>query len=149
MSQVTSVPHSINTETVVSGGLIYQLNLRPNSVIANQGTPPAVMSTYPFQLKFLTAAIKVCAGCRGGYEKGIDGRSAPPPPQDLCLVRKEQYLYYNVVNGRQQYSSLSNVHYHANTNCPRVRCPNFSPNMVEIPDTIKEKLLPEHWLFLI
>ena len=78
----------------------------------------------------------------GGYDKG-------PPPQDLCLVRKEQHLNYNVINGRQQYSNLSNVHYHANANCPRLRCPDFNPNTVEIPDSVRNKLLPEHWLFLI
>ena len=31
--------------------------------------PPAVISNYPFQLKFLTASIKVHAGCRGGYDR--------------------------------------------------------------------------------
>ena len=110
--------------------------------MANQGTLPADISSHPFQLKFLTASIKVCAGCRGGYVRGS-------PPEDLCLVRKEQHLYYNVVNGRQQYSSLSYVQYHANTNCPRLQCPDFNPNTVEIPDSVRDKLLPEHWLFLI
>ena len=119
----------IGAETVVSSGLIYQLNL-------------SVISSHPFQLKFLTPAIKVCAGCRGDYDRGN-------PLHDLCLVRKEQHLYYNVVNGRQQYSSVSNVHYHANTNCPRLRCSGFNPNMIEIPDSVRDKFLPEHWLFLI
>ena len=128
----------IGAEIVVSSGLIYQLNLRPQSTMANQGTLPAVISSHPFQLKFLTTSIKVCAGCRGGYVRGS-------PPEDLCLIRKEQHLYYNVVNGRQQYSSLSNVHYHANTNCPRLRCPDFNPNTVEIPDSVRDKLLPEHF----
>ena len=64
------------------------------------------------------------------------------------LVHREQHLYYNVVNCKQQLSSLSNVHYHANTTCPRSRFPDFNPHSVEVPDDMKSKLQPEHWIFL-
>ena len=84
-----------------------------------------VTSNCPFEIKFLTPAIKVCAGCRKGYARASDGKNCLPPPNDLCLVHKEQHLYYNVPNGWQQLSSLSNVHYHANVECPKVRVTNF------------------------
>lgn len=64
-----------------------------------------MVASYPFQVKFLTPAIKICAGCRKGYLRSEDGRA--PPPLDICLVHKEQHLYYNVVNAKQQLSSLS------------------------------------------
>ena len=139
----------------VSTGQISNLNYQcsPLQILPSQlpsqltSPPPTVTSNQPFQLKFLTPQIKVCAGCRDGYARVTDGKSCLPPPHDLCLVHKEQHLYYNVVNGRQQFSSLSNVHYHANPNCPRARFPNFNPLHVQIPEEIKEKLLPTHWLF--
>lgn len=92
--------------------------------------------------------VKVCAGCRGSYCRAADGKSPPSPPLDIILVRKEQHLYFNNVTVQQQLSAPSNVHYHANMVCPRLRCPNFDPNKVEVPDDVKEKLLPVHWLFL-
>ena len=39
--------------------------------------------------------------------------------------------------------------YHANLSCPHQRCPNFDPNAVEVPDDVKAKRLPVHWLFLV
>ena len=108
-----------------------------------------VISASSFQVKFLTALIKVCAGCRNGYQHEPDEKGLPSPPYDLCLVRKEQHLFYNVVTGRQQLSALKNVHYHPNLACPKARCPSFDSSQVQIPNEIKEKLLPEHWLFLL
>ena len=69
---------------------------------AAQGTKHAtVVVIQPFQVKILTPAIKICAGCQNGYAWGEDG------PLDLRLVHKEQHLYYNVVNGKQQLSYLN------------------------------------------
>ena len=71
----------------------------------------------PFEVKFLTGYIKICAGCRDGYACS----KSLPAPLDLCLVHKKQHVYYNVVNNRQQLSSPSNVHYHADVNCVKLR----------------------------
>ena len=114
---------------------------------ASQGrVHPTVIASQPFEVKILTLAIKICAGCRNGYARGEDGMA--PPPLDLCLVQKEQHLYYNVVNARQQLSSLSNVHYHANTTCPRMRFPDFNPCTVHVPQEVKERLQSLHRSFL-
>lgn len=122
--------------------------MTPTQTCRDPGTPP-IVSAGQFQLKFLTPAINVCAGCRGGYSRAADVKSPPTLPYDLVLVRKEQHLYYNVVLGRQQCSSTMNVHYHANAVCPRFRCPTFDSSKIEIPSDVRARLLSEHWLFLI
>ena len=109
---------------------------------------PLVTSRYPFDIKFLTPAIKVCAGCRSGYARAPDGKNYPAP-HNLCLVHKEQHLYYNTVNVRQQLSSLSNVHYHANVKCPKIRFTNFDPRSVRIPDDVRAKLMEIHKKYLL
>ena len=54
---------------------------------AQQSTSPSVVtSNGPFEVKFLTPAIKI-------YKRAPDGKSCFPPPYDLCLVHKEQHLY--------------------------------------------------------
>ena len=84
---------------------VISLSSRTRSIIGNVG---------PFQLKFLTALVKVCAGCRGACSRAADGKPPPPPHMDIILVRKEQHLYFNNVTGWQQLSAPSNIHYHAN-----------------------------------
>ena len=132
---------------------IGQFSLNPSSPLPNlqaqqSSLSPVVTSNCPFEVKFLTPAIKICAGCRKGYARAPDGKGCLPPPNDLCLVHKEQHLYYNIVNGRQQLSSLSNVHYHANVTCSKSRFPSFDPHAVQVPDEIKPKLLEVHKVFL-
>ena len=114
---------------------IGQFSLNPSSPLLNlqaqhSSSSPVVTSNCPFEVKFPTPAIKICAGCRKGYTQAPDGKGCLPPPNDLCLVHKEQHLYYNIVNVRQQLSSLSNVHYHANITCPKIRFPSFDPHAV-------------------
>ena len=113
-----------------------------------QAILPVVTSTYPFDVKFLTPAIRVCAGCRSGYARAPDGKSYLAP-HHLCLVHKEQHLYYNSVNARQQLSSLNNVHYHASVKCPRIWFANFNPRSIRIPDDVRVKLMEVHKKFLL
>ena len=107
---------------------------------------PTIVKAGPFQVKLLTPSIRVCAGCRGGYN-----RDASAPSDYVILVCKEQHLYYNVVTGRQQPSSMMNVHYHAKLSCPRVRC-LLNPAEVEIPEEVGAKLsviyYPDLWDWL-
>ena len=149
---------------MISSNQILQLNVNPSTALStvtikhSEFKSPAEptrsqsiisSSAGPFQLKFLTALVKICAGCRGPYSRAADGKSPPSPPMDIILVRKEQHLYFNNVTGRQQLSTPSNVHYHANLSCPRQRCPDFDPNKVEVPHDVKKRLQPAHWLFLV
>ena len=161
-TNLETVPHpaprpAAPQSPLVSTGQICQLNISPQNMTTPfqyNPQPPNVqqqrnnLSTSPFSIKFLTAAIKICAGCRAGFARAVDGKSCLPPPYDLCLVHKEQHLYYNVVNGRQQLSALNNVHYHANTTCPKARFPAFAPNSVQVPQELISKLKASHWSFL-
>ena len=105
-------------------------------------------SNCSFEIKFLTPAIKICAGCRKGYDRASDGKNCLPSPNDLCLVHKEQHLYYNVLNGWQQLSSLSDVHYHADVECPSVQLADFVASAILVPNDLKHKLLEEHKVLL-
>ena len=107
----------------------------------------AVTSTQPFKINFLTPAIKICAGCQKGYARSEDGKICLPPPFDLRLVHKEQHLYYNVGNGKQQLPSLSNVHYYANVSCPKIWFTEFNPQDVGVPQKLQGKLQQSHRIF--
>ena len=61
------------------------------TIIPNRS--PANISSDLFQVMFLTPSIKVCGGCKKGYNRAADGKSSLPPPHDLCLARKEQHFY--------------------------------------------------------
>ena len=65
------------------------------------GGSPTIVKAGPLQVKLLTPSIRVCAGCRGGYNS-----DASSPSYYVILVGKQQQLYYNVVTGRQQSSSM-------------------------------------------
>ena len=153
---------SCKSAQMIFSNQILQLNVNPSTplstVTINHQAPTQLISPThtqsiigvagPFQLKFSTTLVIVCAGCRETYGRAADGKSPPSPPMDITLVRKEQHLYFNNVTGQQQLSASSNAHYYANLICPRQRCSNFDPNKVEVPNDVKEKLLPAHWLFL-
>ena len=168
MSHALPQSHAFNqlqypsASSLISTSQVCQLNYCPQTVSSSfhcsplqmvQSNPekshPAVVSNKPFEVKFLTPSIKICAGCRQGYARAADGKTCLPAPYDLCLVHKEQHLCYNVVNGKQQLSSLSNVHYHANVTCARARFPDFNPQCVQVPQEIKLRLQPAHWIFLL
>lgn len=53
-------------------------------------------------------------------------------------------MYYNVVNNRQQLSSLSNVRYHMDVGCVKLRFPDFNPFTVQIPSDVKVRLQQSH-----
>ena len=61
-----------------------------------------------------SSSESMCAGCRGGCNRDVSS----PPSDNVIVVHKEQHLHYNFVTGRQQSSSMMNVHYHANLSCP-------------------------------
>ena len=111
---------------------IGQFSLNPSSPLLNlqaqqSSLSPVVTSNCPFEVKFLTPAIKICAGCGKGYTRAPDGKVAFQLPMIYAWFTRK-HLYYNIVNGRQQLSSLNNIHYHANVTCPKIRFPSFNPH---------------------
>ena len=137
------VPQSISSTqavgTQISSPFAYQVN---NSFHLPQQI--AIPDNQPFEVKFLTGYIKICAGCRNGYARSPNGKALSAPLLDLCLVHKEQHVYYSVVNNRQQLSSPSNVHYHVDVRCVRLRYPDFNPLAVQIPPDVRMRLQPAH-----
>ena len=128
--------------TQISSPFAYQVN---NAFHLPQRI--AIPDNQPFEVKFLTGYIKICAGCRNGYARSPNGKVLPAP-LDLCLVHKEQHVYYNVINNRQQLSSPSNVHYHVDVSCVRLRYPDFNPQAVQIPPDVRMRLQPAHKVML-
>ena len=64
----------------ISSPFAFQVNLsqQHSNIIPNDN---------PFEVKFLTRHIKICAGCRNGYARSPNGK-------DLSLVHKEQHLLH-------------------------------------------------------
>ena len=52
----------------------------------------------PFFVKFLTKQIKVCQGCRGGYQRNVDGSSLPPP-YDIVIGHLDNQQFSDRVTG--------------------------------------------------
>ena len=139
VSQSTpSTPAFQAVGTQISSPFAYQIN---NSFHLPQQM--VVPDNQPFEMKFLTRYIQICAGWRNGYGRSPNGKSLSAP-LDLCLVHKEQHLYYNIVNNRQQLSSPSHVHYHIDVNCVKLRYPDFNPQAVQIPPDVRMQLQPAH-----
>ena len=108
MSQPTGT--SVNMNTIIAAAIaqliqptlthqIGKFNFNSSSQLplnASQTQPSTSVSTVtsncPFEIKFLTPAIKICAGCRKGYARASDGKNCLPPPNDLYLVHREQHL---------------------------------------------------------
>ena len=137
--QAMQVPF-VTQGTQISSPYAYQVN---NSFHSSPYPSYVPSVNQPFEVIFLTGYIKICAGCHQGYKRLSDGKSLPPP-NDLCLVHKEQHVYYNVVNNRQQLSSLSNVHYHMDVGCVKLRFPDFNSFTVQIPSDVKVRLQQSH-----
>jgi hypothetical protein len=77
--------------------------------------------TQPYLLKMLTKNIKVCAGCRLGYNNTV-------PPYDMCIVHEET----RPVPGKS-FNTKTNVHYHANPQCIWYKDPSFAPADLQVP----------------
>ena len=89
-------------------------------------------SAQPYIFKVLTASIKVCAGCRLGY----NNRS---PPFDVCLVHQETRSITNPLTHLNMTVPV-NAHYHASASCIRMKNPSFTGDLLIIPAHLKDKM---------
>ena len=90
-------------------------------------------SEHPFTLKLLTLSIKVCGGCRFGYNNHN-------PPHDICVCHPETRQILNRAVRRMMLVG-TNVHYHASAKCIKLQCPYFNPSKLVIPSALRNKLL--------
>ena len=88
-----------------------------------------VVSPYPFTLKFLTARIQICQGCRIPVRSG--NLSVQPPGGETRTP-----------------SEPSNSHYHFDLHCIRAAEPTFSPGELVIPDDVCSSLSDTHRHFI-
>lgn len=96
-----------------------------------------VVSPYPFTLKFLTARIQICQGCRIPFRSG---NLSVQPPYDLIVCRKECRPYRAPGGETRTPSEPSNSHYHFDLHCIRAAEPTFSPGELVIPDDVRSSL---------
>ena len=99
-----------------------------------------------FWLKRLNHMLKVCAGCRGGYAKKLDG-SLPDPPHDICISHDVFITLTNPLN-KLPFNKQSKEHYHASTSCILLKNPNFRSSSLIIPLDLAPQLTVEHWNYL-
>ena len=90
---------------------------RPNQSTALQySVSPQQHFTKPFFVKFLTKQIKICQGCRAGYQRDIEGNSLPPP-YDIVIGHLERQQFCDRVTGLTRLSRETCVHYHVFLSC--------------------------------
>ena len=96
-------------------------------------TNVASSNSQPFILKLLTASIKVCAGCRLGYDQC-------DPPYDICITHHEKRRILNRAMGEMMLVG-TNAHYHPRVSCIKLQHPSFCPSELVIPLALRNKLL--------
>jgi len=83
----------------------------------------------------ITGNIRVCRGCRQKYSK------PSLPPHNLCERHKEWQLFGPMDNWKAR---CGNVYFHCNLPCVKAVWPSFSPEMLHIPPSVVDWLLPAH-----
>ena len=112
-------------------------------------SPPTSHETFskPFFVKFLTRQIKICQGCRSGYQRDHNGNSLPPP-YDIVIGHFERQQYCDRVTGLSRLSRETCIHYHAYPPCIRAKHPTFQCNELYISAEVLANLSGTHKLFL-
>ncbi len=104
-------------------------------------------SAKPFFVKFLTKQIKVCQGCRGGYQRSVDGSSLPAP-YDIIVGHRDHQQFQDRVTGLTRFSKETCLHFHANPRCILLKYPTFNPTSLQIPPAVLERLCGIHKQYL-
>ena len=100
-----------------------------------------------FFVKFLSKHIRICQGCRSGYQRNLNGDPLPPP-HDIIIGHFERQEYTDQVTGLAHLSRETCVHYHVSLQCIHAKFPDFQPTELSIPKEVFVKLNATHKLFL-
>lgn len=84
----------------------------------------------------LTKQIRVCAGCRLGYNNEI---VIPSSPYNICIAHEES-RQVTPTSGKTPFTTKSTVHYHANPSCIWMKNASFVPQNIQIPPGISAQL---------
>jgi hypothetical protein len=146
-STVTSqVYHSQSLTSPIRPQLQSVMQADIRSVQSFQNQPSISYSPHGIQqynLKMLTKQIKVCSGCRLGYNNQL---SIPEPPYNMCIPHEESFQ----VSPRSaaSFSTPTIVHYHAYPDCIWKKNPSFLPTSLNIPSSVLPKLAEANKVYL-
>ena len=138
--------HTISNQVVVTNPLPsplpssfqdstpYFTNLSPQhySPISSMDATYLPHGIQPYHLKILTKQIKVCAGCRFGFNNAIN---LPEPPYNMCIAHEESFQV-----SIPKFTTKTVAHYHANPSCIWKNDACFIPHLLEIPPLVEIKL---------
>ena len=100
----------------------------------------------PYYLKMLTKQIRVCSGCRFGYDNEV---CVPAAPYNMCISHQESYQVSPRSQQVSRFTTKTVVHYHANLDCIWKKNPNFIPTSLKIPSEVMSKLVEANKTYLI
>ena len=83
----------------------------------------------------LTKQIRICAGCRLGFN---NEHAILPSPYNICIAHEEPRQI--TPSGKKPFVTKSIVHYHANPSCIWMNNTSFLPQSIEIPPALIDKL---------
>ena len=98
-------------------------------------------------MKFLSKQIKVCQGCRSGYQHSLNGDPLPPP-YDFVIGHIEKQQYNDQMTGLVKLSRETCYHYHPILQCIQAKFPSFKPSESTIPNEVFVRLNATHKSFL-
>jgi hypothetical protein len=103
----------------------------------------------PFDVVFITNAIKVCSGCPLENNKF---RQHPgevlKDPYDLIVRHKEIREWREPGGNVKTSSGPKNTYYHLNASCIRVKNKDFENSMLRISDKVEKEVKSSHKLYL-
>ena len=97
----------------------------------------------PFYLKMLTKQIRVCGGCRCGFNNET---RIPDPPYNVCVAHEEPYTV-SPQSGKA-FTRKTVVHYHMSPECIWLKEPFFNPSQIVISQEILDQLTASHKAYL-
>ena len=100
------------------------------------GSPPfQAHGIQSYFVKMLTKQIRICAGCRLGFN---NEHAIPPSPYNICIAHEEPRQI--TPSGKKPFVTKSILHYHANPSCIWMNNTSFLPQSIEIPPALIDKL---------
>ncbi len=125
-------------QLVQQGSLTGDTNYSPTTVgmQPSRVTPFQPHGNQPYFVKMLTKQIRVCAGCRLGFNNEKD---IPLSPYNICIGH-EEIRQITPSSGKTPFTTKTTAHYHANPSCIWMKNASFMPENIQIPPGVYEHL---------
>ena len=138
-TQISELQGATYTSTQVTG--------QPSTPTPQHGTSPYAFQphgTQPYYIKMLTRKIRICAGCRLGFN---NEQTIPPSPYNICVAHEE--LRQVTPNGKTPFTTKTTVHYHANPSCIWMKNSSFVPQSIVTPPDVLVQLDDYHKYYMM